>query len=76
MKLTLDLPFSLKQIVYLKTDAEQLGRFVTAISLKGSGAVVYDLTCGTSESSHYDFEITAEKDILKCLDISTESQTK
>lgn len=76
MKLTLDLEFNLKDTVYLKTDSEQLARFVTSISLKGSGAILYGLTCGTTDSDHYDFEISAEKDILKCLDINSQTQEK
>lgn len=74
MKITIDLLFSLKQVVYLKTDTEQLERFVTSISLKGSGAIVYGLTCGTTDSDHYDFEITPERNILKFLDIDSATQ--
>lgn len=57
--------FSLKEVVYLKTDPEQKPRIVTSISFKGSGAVTYSLGCGIEDTDHYDFEITKEEDILK-----------
>lgn len=46
--------------VYLKTDADQLLRMVTAIHAHPNGQVVYMLSCGTTNSEHYDFEISKE----------------
>lgn len=46
--------------VYLKTDADQLLRIVTAIHAHPSGQIIYQLSCGTMSSEHYDFEISRE----------------
>lgn len=51
-------------IVYLKTDPEQLERQVSGI-LKRPGATLYELCCGTESSVHYSFEISVEIDVLK-----------
>lgn len=53
----------LGQTVYLKTDREQLPRFVTAI-IKRPGVVIYELSHETSCSNHFDFEITHERNQL------------
>lgn len=52
------------EVVYLKTDKEQLQRIVTGINIRQTG-VSYGLTNGAYESWHYDFEINTEKDIMK-----------
>jgi len=57
-------PFSIGDHVYLKTDVEQLMRIITAICINVSGAK-YLLSYNTSDSWHYDFEFTAERDIIK-----------
>lgn len=56
--------FELQQTVYLKTDSDQRQRIVTRISV-GVNGIVYELMCGSSGSWHYDFEITADKDVVK-----------
>jgi hypothetical protein len=58
--MVIDNKFNLSQIVYLTTDPDQLARVVTAIRVEGSG-LVYQTTCATFVSEHYDFEISAEK---------------
>jgi len=60
----IDNKFEIGQIVYLKTDTEQRERLVTAIIIRGYGAL-YSLSYETEESTHYDFEISSEKDITK-----------
>lgn len=55
--------FQIKQTVYLKTDADQLPRIITGIIVRPND-LVYELTCGTVVSNHFDFEITTEQDIL------------
>lgn len=50
--------------VYLETDAEQNIRIVTGLNVRKT-SVSYNLSCGVYESTHYDFEITTEKDVLK-----------
>lgn len=57
--------FDFGQIVYLKTDPDQLERMVTAISLRPNGAVSYNLSQGMNETYHYAMEISTEKDCLK-----------
>jgi len=56
--------FEIGQTVYLKTDSDQHDRLVTAIIVRGYG-LLYSLSYGTEESTHYDFEINPEKDITK-----------
>ena len=66
--------FGLGDIVYLKTDPEQLERMVTEVCFKGSGSVVYNLNVGATESYHYDMELSSKKDLMKQLDISDKNQ--
>lgn len=51
------------EVVYLKTDKDQLPRMVYGFEVNGSD-VLYKLVCGTLSSAHYDFEISIEKDVL------------
>ena len=53
--------FDLGEIVYLKTDPDQQPRMVTEVSFWLSGGVGYQLSCGTSISSHYALELSREK---------------
>ena len=50
-------------IVYLRTDVDQEPRIVTAIVVCPAGDIVYELTCGTTVSKHYDFELATEKNV-------------
>lgn len=61
--MVVDNQFEFKQIVYLKTDREQLPRIVTMMQLDCLGQVSYQLSQGTAVSWHLDFEITTEKDL-------------
>jgi hypothetical protein len=58
----LDNKLEIGQTVYLKTDKEQLARIVTALTVR-VGSILYALGCGATESWHYDFEISLEKDV-------------
>jgi len=51
-------------ILYLKTDPDQCERIITG-KLERPGTFLWELTCGTMISYHYDFEVTAEVDVLK-----------
>lgn len=64
-QLTIEIEHDLQDVVYLKTDPEQLSRMVTAISIKPTGAIMYGLSCGVNDSWHYAFEISEERDIMK-----------
>ena len=55
----------ISDIVYLVTDEDQKARIVSAIEVFKSGELLYRLTCGTLVSSHYEFEISTEKDHVR-----------
>jgi hypothetical protein len=58
-------------IVYLKTDCEQLPRIVTGIFIRPIG-IIYYLTYCTNETNHYGIEISVEKNIELMLGITKE----
>lgn len=55
--------FDIGEVVYLKTDEEQSARIVTRIDIVPGEVFMYQLSCGTEFSLHYDFEITKEKSL-------------
>jgi hypothetical protein len=55
--------FDIGQEVYLKTDKDQLVRLVTSIQIR-TGSLLYELSCGSSSSWHYEFEITVQANVL------------
>ena len=61
--LILEPKFSLKDIVYLVTDKEQLERIVIGYYVINNGGIKYDLMQGATSQYHWDFEITKEKKI-------------
>lgn len=57
--------FEIGDYVYLKTDVEQYKRIVTGYTIRDSSEkVVYLLSLGTEETSHYKCEISTEEDTL------------
>jgi len=58
------LEFTIGQIVYLKTDYEQLARIVTGIYIR-ENSVSYIVSYLTEEYTHYGFEMTSGRDIVK-----------
>ncbi len=58
-----DNKFEIGNIVYLKTDNDQLPRIVTSIHLKPN-LLVYELSSGGNSSWHYEFEISNEVNVL------------
>lgn len=62
MKKWVDLAFDIGTEVYLKTDEDQKKRIVTVIHLKQTG-LLYGVSCGNSESWHYDFEMSETIDV-------------
>lgn len=52
------------RIVYLRTDEEQKQRIVTGYIIRPGSALLYMLTCGTTETNHYAIEISSKKNIL------------
>lgn len=63
--MTINNKYDIGELVFLKTDTEQLERIVYAIEIRSTG-LLYSLCCGTTTSHHYDFEINRDKDIIKC----------
>jgi hypothetical protein len=57
----LDLDFNIGDVVYLKTDEDQLKRIITGIYLT-QNEVIYYVSKGTDESKHYSFELSLVKD--------------
>lgn len=55
--------YEIGAMVYLKTDIDQLQRMVTSIIVRPH-IIVYELSCGSTASEHYDFEITDEENVL------------
>jgi len=51
-------------IVYLKTDREQLPRIVVCILCYKTGELLHKLVSGTIASDHYDYEISKEANVL------------
>jgi len=60
-----DIKLKIGDYVYLKTDIDQYKRMVTGYTVRdNSEKVVYLLSFGTEETSHYGCEISMEEDIL------------
>lgn len=55
--------FDFGEVVYLKTDKEQLPRIVFCIK-STKADILYELACGTITSTHYGFEISKEVSVL------------
>lgn len=58
--------YEIRQTVYLKTDKEQEPRIVSGIRICPD-TLIYILSFGTNTSEHYDFEISAEKDLINAI---------
>ena len=61
--MVIDNKFSVGEIVYLKTDGDQLRRVITALKVLPNDCILYELSCGATHSFHYDFEINEEEDV-------------
>jgi hypothetical protein len=59
----IDNKFHLGQIVYLITDKEQFERVVVGICQRPAG-IIYYLACNTNEFSHFECEVSSEKNVL------------
>ena len=62
-----DTKYGLGDLLYLKTDKEQLPRLVSQI-LICTGGIKYALACGVAETWHYELEVTTEVNILMKID--------
>ena len=63
MSIVINNAYEIGDVVYLKTDKEQLPRIVYCIKVYKND-YSYELACGTVTSGHYDFEISKEVDVL------------
>lgn len=59
----IDNKYDVGDIVYLKTDQEQLPRMVYCFIVYRN-EIIYRLAAGTTTSEHYEFEISYTKNIL------------
>lgn len=55
--------YNIGDMVYLRTDNDQAERLVTAIQVNPNG-LIYRLVKDTTETWHYDFEISLEKNFV------------
>lgn len=58
--------FEIGEMVYLKTDPNQLERIVTGITIR-ENSISYSMSAGIEDSYHYGFEITRNRNELKAL---------
>jgi len=57
----IEVKFNLREIVYLRTDKEQLPRLVTALYI--TDEIQYELGSGIIKTIHADYEISREQNI-------------
>lgn len=50
--------YNIGDIIYLRTDDENNARIVTGITIRPNNSIIYEVSCGTVTSSHYDFEMS------------------
>lgn len=65
----IDNKFEIGDICYAKVDKDQSARIITGILIRPSGNFCYEVSTGNAVNWHYEFEITADRNIL----IATES---
>ena len=59
----IDNKFDHGDIVYLKTDKDQLPRIVYCLKVFPN-EILYEVTAGTLTSAHYEFELSKEANVL------------
>lgn len=67
MAIVVNNKFNHGDVVYLKTDRDQMPRLVSCIKVYIQGEVMYELISGTLSSVHYEFEISTEKNLVDAL---------
>lgn len=66
----IDNKYSHGEIVYLITDPDQFERMITRLIISMNQSILYELTCGTQTSVHYQQEITGQKNMQLALGIN------
>lgn len=61
--MVIDNEYEIGDLVYLKTDAEQLPRIIISIYVYKNGELLYKTASGTQTSEHYSFELSKEKEL-------------
>ncbi|MBU6231328.1 hypothetical protein KGP36_01565 [Patescibacteria group bacterium] len=56
--------YDIGDTVYLKTDIEQYARLVTAITIRTGDNIMYEVSCGSTSSNHYGFEMARERNVV------------
>ena len=69
----IDNAFDIGQVVYLRTDPDQSARLVTGLLVQRSQTLYY-LSYGETETRHFDFEISAERDVLASSGLGTNDE--
>lgn len=55
--------YNIGQVVFLATDTDQKQRIITGIIVRPN-SVIYYLSCGSEETTHYDIEFALEKNYI------------
>ncbi|MDB5288524.1 MAG: hypothetical protein JWR05_3473 [Mucilaginibacter sp.] len=55
--------FEYGETVYLKTDPEQRARIITGHIIRKE-SIIYYVSCGVDETTHYEIELTKDEDTL------------
>ena len=58
---TLTSKYDCDEIVFLITDVDQSPRQITSVAFRTGGTVVYCLVCGTTETWHYESELSSDR---------------
>jgi len=62
----IDTEYNFGDIVYLKTDPDQIGRMITEFTVYPMG-ILYSLSHGVNTTKHYELEFSKEKDVIQTL---------
>ncbi|KKN73950.1 hypothetical protein LCGC14_0395150 [marine sediment metagenome] len=65
MAITILNKFALGSFIYLKTDAEQLKRQVTAVKIYTDGSYQYEVISGIIYSYHFECEMSKTREIVE-----------
>jgi hypothetical protein len=66
--------YNFGDVVYLKTDPDQLPRMISDIKFSPDCHTIYFLACGTICTEHYELEISESKNKLMSLGIEKNMQ--